>query len=405
MLVQKKIPPNVNEEFFVGDERELFIAIRDQWDKNGKIDLALLKRDHFATITASMETFGPSSSDHVIEILKDHYRKRAFAKAVLSVKLSGDVATIEALTLLQSEISSILTKNKSGYDHKSEINTTIDALEKIHKGNSEIAGFSTGIDELDIVTNGIEKGKVYVIGALKKTGKSRFGVYLSCMLKHFGAGIFWNSLEMSPFELNVLAISHYSKLDSSVISKKMSKDLYHRFAVGIDATRRLNWSIYKEHTVSELKSQIIAERDKKQIDVVFIDFIQRMRSDKYKSDRVREVESISQDLADMARDLKVAVIEFSQLSGSAEKLEKDQIPDMSHLKESQSIAENADSIWVLHNMDRHGVVFSGNQYVPRPFKLKIEQRYSLSGAVIDLAADLRTCDFYYNPHKSENENG
>jgi replicative DNA helicase len=235
---------------------------------------------------------------------------------------------------------------------------------------------------------------VYAIGALKKTGKSRFGVYLSCVLKSQGAGIFWNSLEMSAGQLNILATAYFSDLNSNVFMKWMKPADYDRFKIGINSLKFLDWSIYKCHYVNDLRSRILSERQHKNIDIVFVDFIQRMRSLKHPNDRVREVEDLSKELADLSRDLNVAVIEFSQLTGAAEKLDEGMIPDMSHFKESQGTTENADTIMILHNLDRNKITDKINGYQPQNFKIRIDQRYDLSGEIIDIKADLRTCKFF-----------
>jgi replicative DNA helicase len=156
----------------------------------------------------------------------------------------------------------------------------------------------------------------------------------------------------------------------------------------------IKWSIYRDYSVPELKTRIIYERQKRKVDVVFIDFIQRMRDEKYGKDRVREVESISKALADMSRELNVAVIALAQLSGEAEKLSDNEVPTMSYLKESQGIAENADTIIVMHNENRNQSAFtSDGGYQLQKIRMRIEQRYGISGGIIGLLGDLRTCTF------------
>ena len=173
----------------------------------------------------------------------------------------------------------------------------------------------------------------------------------------------------------------------------MPKSDFLKLADGLQNLKDLDWLIYADYLVSDLKARIIECRQKHKIDIVFVDFVQRMRSDKHPKDRVREVEDIAMGLANMARELNVAVIELSQLQGAAEKLESDEVPNMSHFKESQGIPENADSIWTLHSPYRHEAPFSGNEYKPIFFKMRIEQRYDISGATVPLIGDMRNCRF------------
>jgi replicative DNA helicase len=96
----------------------------------------------------------------------------------------------------------------------------------------------------------------------------------------------------------------------------------------------------------------------------------------------------------MSRELNIAVIALSQLSGLAEKLGKDEMPSMSFLKESQGIAENADCIMMLHNPDRLDNPYTiDGAYKIQNFKILVEQRYGITGSTIECDADLRTCSF------------
>jgi replicative DNA helicase len=263
---------------------------------------------------------------------------------------------------------------------------------------SKIAGYPTGISDFDAITNGVEAGKFYVIGGLKKTGKSRWMIFWAIQLQQAGAGIHINSLEMNRNQLNSCALAYFSGLNSRKIGNYLTKEEMLKIGKGAGRLHDCHWSIYRDYTVQDLKTRILYERQKRKVDVVFIDFIQRMRDEKYGKDRVREVESISKDLADLSRELNIAVIALGQLSGEAERLNDNEVPNMSYLKESQGIAENADTIVVIHNENRNQPPFTNDGgYKLQPIRMRIEQRYGISGGIIGLLGDLRTCDFKNDP--------
>ena len=379
--------------FYLNENKAVYNAIKKQWTEHASIDIVALKNEPKIYLGDILEHTG-SYSEQIISRLRTLALQRNFARAVLSFDLNEDVAIEKLVSDFQSEVSKLLLSQKKEYHHDEALSLLMTNLEHAQTQCRKVIGYSTGIKELDFCTGGIERGKVYAVGALKKTGKSRFGVFLSCKLKESGAGIFWNTLEMNSEQLNMLALSHYSKINSSFLGKELPKDVYPTLPAAIGNVSNLDWTLYREHTVIDLRNRILSEKRKKNIDVVFVDFIQRMRNDKYKSDRVREVESIAQDLADMTRDLNVAVIEFSQLSGAAEKLDKEEIPNIGHFKESQAIPENADSIWVLHDTGRGELPYNEDgSYKLKPLKIKVDQRYDVSGSIIDILADLRICEF------------
>ena len=141
------------------------------------------------------------------------------------------------------------------------------------------------------------------------------------------------------------------------------------------------------------------------IDVVIIDFIQRM-SDESKESRTKEVEAVAMQLADLSRELNIAVIVLSQLTGTAEKLDDDEMPNMSHMKESQAIAENADAILTLHNFERRKNPFNEDgSYRLQEIHCLIEQRYDVSGCCFKFLGDLRNCQFknHDQPYGDKNE--
>lgn len=393
-LLSKSIPPGIQDIYFCDEEKKLYQAIVDEIKIHKEVDPVLL-RTKFPEVVEKCFEYQGSFSDHTIYELREAATKREISRKICDLDLSGSCDEIsKKISTFQKELSAILTSRNKDYDQKNTTYKLIEELEKVQTSSRRLRGYSTGLKSLDDCISGIEKGKVYAIGALKKTGKSRFGIFLTCMLHNVDAGVMWNSLEMSEIELNLCVLSHISGISTSKLCTTLKEDDYTNLKKSIQCLNYFNWCIYKEHTAYDLHARILSEKNKRSVDVIIVDFIQRMRCDKYKSDRVREVEAIAQDLADIARDLNVAIIEFSQLSGSAEKLEDDEIPNMSHFKESQAIPENSDVNIILHCKNRHESPFNNeNKYVPRKFGVRVEQRYGISNAIIELNADLRTCEF------------
>jgi replicative DNA helicase len=116
--------------------------------------------------------------------------------------------------------------------------------------------------------------------------------------------------------------------------------------------------------------------------VVFIDFMQRIRYDIKNS--VNELENISKQLADISRELNIALVLLCQLNNLAER----DIPSISHLKGSGGMAEAADTIFIFDNIYRR----TGNEREKNIIDVEITQRYGESGK-IKMYADLGKCKF------------
>lgn len=391
ILISKKMPPDLISEYFTGRREGFFRAIENQWINLKLIDPVILKKDHFECVDDAIKEKG-SSSSAAIEQLKTLWKKRKLAELLLK---SGELSNVDdILARIQQETGQIALKMGIGdYNHVESVKRLLEAFERAQTRNNEIAGFSTGLKELDFYTSGIEKGKMYCIGALKKSGKSRFAIYLSIKMREAGAGVLWNSLEMNDAQLNSCALSYFTGSDSKAFGRKMSSTDYTRSLLGVGPLLELDWTVSREKTTNALRARIIQEKNKKPIDVVIVDFIQRMCNDS-KESRTKEVESIAMDLADISREQNVAVIPLSQLSGIAEHLKDDEMPNMSHMKESQGIAENADCIITLHNFGRRDNPFNEDgSYRLQEIQCLIEQRYDVSGACFRFLGDLRNCQF------------
>jgi len=389
MIADGKIYPEIKEHHFTGEENRFFAALYQQWNDFGDIDTAILHEKYptkFKELLDHTAFFGKET----FEKLQNAHLWRVLGQSILS---NNDKKPVDAINKLLEKLGGAVISKTGSYNHGREIKLLMDVIDKgCVKSENEVQGYSTGIYLLDNAMSGIEPGKAYAIGALKKTGKSRFMVYLACKLSEQGAGCLINSLEMRPIELNSLVVSYYSGVNSARIGRKLYKDEMRNITEAYGKLNNMNWTINRDYYLTELKSRILYERQKRKIDVVFIDFIQRMRCDEYKGDRVRSVEHIAMGLADIAKELNVAIIELCQLKGEAEHLKSDVVPDMSHLKESQGIGENADVIITMHDPERKKEK-NPNEYNGTIFKMRIEQRYDISGSIVDVFGNMKNCRF------------
>ncbi len=395
ILISKKIPIGIIADFFTGKQREVFLICEYQWAKNREIDSALIAKEH--DLTEILNTNG-TFSETAIEKLRNLWRTRQYGLIIDQTYAIKD--PLERLNKI-SELTAkcMMIKPVTEYNQNEQTCKLIEIIGEICSRKKNIAGLCTGIKAFDVGLNGFERGRLYVMGALKKTGKSRFLAFLCAKFSEQGANTIFNSLEMNEIQLNSLIVAHYSGIDSSKLHHEMPPREMEALNIGFSACNEMKWEIYREYTPENLRALIEYRMCKKKIDIVCVDFIQRMRVPHLKNDRVREVEYIAQRLADMSRELNICVIALSQLSGAAEHLEPDVCPNMSHYKESQGIPENADAIITIHNPDRNGTPLKSDNagmitYEPLNFKIRIEQRYGISGTEIPIVADLRTCRFF-----------
>ncbi len=399
ILVSRKLIPDILPDYFTGQRKRLYEAIKEAWEEFNEIDAVYLKATGFENeINLAVQESG-SSSQNTIKDLHECWQKRETAKVILmapAVYDDQEITTEEVIRRIQEGASKILLKNQNHeYNHHDSVIKLNDLITEGNRSNREILGYSTGLKELDRFTSGIEKTKTYAIGALKKTGKSRFSIGLAIALREQGANIVWNRLEMGEMQLNLLALANYSDMDSMALGMKIPPENMGKVQEGLSKLNDLDWRMIREQSVPGLRAKIIELQNKRPVDVVIVDYIQRMSAKGFGGDRrAQEVEAISKGLADIGADTGVAMIVLSQLSKEAERLGDNDMPNMSHMKESQGLAEASDCIITLHDPMRSETTVKTDGYDLHETWVLVEQRYGLSGARFKILSDLRTCRFY-----------
>lgn len=389
IAVEGKIPHNIKGEYFSFQEKRLFDMLNSQWQEFGQIDTSIIldKDSELFELIDHTAFYGKEG----VQKLRDHYLWRTIGNSVAKIK--NDNASSAITELIEVLGTATLDQTGNIYNHSKAMGILAGIIEKgCLKKEGEVQGYSTGIRKLDDATGGIEPGKVYVLGALKKTGKSRFMIYLAIQMALQKAGVLINSLEMQDAELNALALSYFTGINSAQLGRRLSDRQKEAVGSGLSQVHSLGWTINRDYYVSDLRNRILYVRQKRKVEVVFIDFIQRMKTYEYANDRTRSVESIAMGMADIAKELNVAIVELGQLSGAAEKLDSEIIPDMSFLKESQGVAENMDVSIMMHNPERKSIQ-ARDPYSAPVFSFKIDQRYDLSGSVVKAYGDMRCCRF------------
>lgn len=256
-----------------------------------------------------------------------------------------------------------------------------------------IDGYSFGISDLDMVTNGIIPGKLYTVGALKKSGKTRF-------VMHVIKELYRQKITTATLSLEVPDYNAYQLLKSTFagIEDQKLRTGYLKYLNKEEIERLVSIQFDEELLMIECNSGLnlsdvlhrIRKYSKMGAKVFMIDFFQRIVHDI--NNKVNALEEIAQRLADAAKEHNIAIFILSQLSNIAEK----ETPTISHLKGTGGLAEASDTIMVFDNVFRR----TGDKNFQNRIDVEITQRYGES-AKISLYADLGKC-FFANYHKVVN---
>ena len=244
--------------------------------------------------------------------------------------------------------------------HASEVtqeNTAI--IEKIMTGEHTLQGISTGIKELDDQCNGLQKSDLVIIAARPSIGKTALAVtmaYNISVINDFVSVIF--SLEMSSHQLDM----RLKILGSEVESSKVYRG--HINTIEMQRIREVSdniaaSSLYIDDTpgltLMDIRTRLQRIFMQRKVDVVFIDYIQLMKSNSRRGrSREQEVSEISQGLKNLAREFNIPVVAMAQLNRSVEMM-SEQRPRLSTLRESGSLEADSDQVWLIYRAYKSGI--------------------------------------------------
>ncbi len=230
------------------------------------------------------------------------------------------------------------------------VNEVYDKLQKLSSPDKDkYKGFTTGFTDLDKAITGLNRSDLLIIGARPAMGKTSLALNLARNTAMMGKKkVLFFSLEMTKEQLAQRVLSTEARVESTKMrTGNISGQEWANLAT---ATALLsNCELYFDDTsnmtVSEMKSRIRRLRD---VDAVFVDYLQLMKSGSRVESRVQEVSEITRNLKLMAKDLNIPVVVLAQLARSTEGRGKSHRPQLSDLRESGSIEQDADIVIMLY---------------------------------------------------------
>ncbi|WP_278313916.1 replicative DNA helicase [Lolliginicoccus levis] len=265
-----------------------------------------------------------------------------------------DVAAI--VDRAQAEIFEV-TERRTTEDYvalEELLQPTMDEIDSIASRGGMSLGVPTGFVELDELTNGLHPGQMIIIAARPGVGKSTLGMDFlrSCSIKHGMASAVF-SLEMSKTEIVMRLLSAESKIKlADMRSGRMTDDDWTRLARRMSEISEAPLFIDDSPnlTMMEIRAKARRLKQKHDLKLIVLDYLQLMSSGRKVESRQQEVSEFSRSLKLLAKEIEVPVIAISQLNRGPEQ-RADKKPQVSDLRESGSLEQDADMVILLHRPD------------------------------------------------------
>ncbi|MFL2630864.1 MAG: replicative DNA helicase [Thermodesulfobacteriota bacterium] len=380
----------INEDdFYDENHKKIFSSMVDLEKENKPIDILTLY-DKLKTKKSLLKEVGGSSYlSQLVEIVPSSTNVSFYAKSVKEKSVLRSMIKTASEIIVESQTDQVVVdefvdeaekklfeisqnKKRSGFVSSAELaKETLKIIENLTTRKQAVTGVSSGFKKLDKMTSGFQNSDLIIIAARPGMGKTSFSlnVLMHAALVH-GLNVGFFSLEMAKEQLMMRMLSAKSKINFGKIRTGFLSDA--EFQKTVDAATSLQRAnIFIDDTPAinslDLRSRTRRLQADKGIDLLIVDYLQLMRGTGRTESREREIAEISLSLKALAKEMKIPIIAISQLSRQTE-ARTDKKPQLSDLRESGALEQDADMVMFLHRADA--------------YKRNIEERDGLAEIII-----------------------
>jgi replicative DNA helicase len=376
MLISKDAIADVNEQikgtdFYRPAHETIYDAIVELYGRGEPADpvtvAAELQRrgelvkvggaPYLHTLSASVPI--AANAGYYAEIVREKAILRRLVDAgtkIAQMGYSGEGQVDDTVDRAQAEIYAITEKRASeDYAPLSDImEATLDEIEAISNRDGGMIGVPTGFADLDELTNGLHAGQMIIVAGRPGMGKSTLGLdFCRSASIHNGLASVIFSLEMSRSEITMRLLSAEAKIPLNHIRNgPMNDDDWSKLArkMGEVSSAPMFIDDSPNMTMMEIRAKARRLKQRHDLKLIVIDYLQLMSSGKKVESRQVEVSEFSRQIKLLAKELEVPIVALAQLNRGSEQ-RADKKPMVSDLRESGSLEQDADMVMLVHRED------------------------------------------------------
>ncbi len=366
------------ESFYVEAHRCIYAAIRSLFERAQPVDILtvtdeLRKRGEleavggaYAITSLTARVASAANIEYHAHIVAQKFIQRELIRicsTVIKHAYEDLTDVFDLLDLAEKGIYEITDKNlrRSYHPVGSLIGTAMKQLETIRTQNDAVTGVPSGFIALDRITNGWQPSDLIIVAARPGMGKTSFVLSLArnAAVDHKRPVAFF-SLEMSAMQLTQRLIAAETEIPAEKIRRgTLENHEWEQLTHHIDALSEAKLFIDDTPAINIFELRAKARRLKMQHDIalIIIDYLQLMSgpADLRNANREQEISNISRSLKSIAKELNIPVIALSQLNRSVETRGGDKRPQLSDLRESGAIEQDADLVLFLYRPEYYNI--------------------------------------------------
>lgn len=358
---------DTHKAFYLQSHSQIFRAILRLFERNVPIDTLTVAGELGQKLLADMGgegclidliTVTPTSINAAAyaQIVREEWTRRRLIRAASTIAQQAYDEGVPLEDLINAAESAVFDstgeRTGRGRDAEELARAYLDVMEKRRENQSEISGLPTGLIDIDRLLSGLQKQDLIVVAARPGMGKTSLcnAIALNATEKGRSVGIF--SLEMSADQMMTRLVSAKTSIPLQALNKGMIPEQDEpRFfeAMGEISQTRLHIDDSSMLTPLQLLGKCRRLIARQGLDLVVVDFLQMMTPPESKPRHI-EVGEIARGLKMVAKELKVPVLAACQLSRAVEQ-RNEKRPQLSDLRDSGSIEENADVVAFIYRDD------------------------------------------------------
>ncbi len=377
-----KICEELSQDMFLDEKnKRIFEAIKNLYDKQTPLDVTTISNEldrldylkyvtleYLAEVIDSVAT--AANVDYHINIVyeKALLRKLIDTSTSIITKAYDEKETAEdVVDGAEKAIFEVTKRRKAGeFQPISEVLRKVqDIIEQKAKNDQDVTGISSGFYDLDKMTSGFHENELIVLAARPGMGKTAIALNMAAHAAlNSDKSVAFFSLEMGAEQLVTRLISSIGGIEGNKLKTgQLNHSDWKRFneAMSELGKAKLFLEDASGTRVSDIRAKCRRLANSPQgLGLVIIDYLQIIEGmQRYAGNRQQEISEISRSLKIMAMELKVPVIALAQLSRNPEQRENKR-PNLSDLRESGSIEQDADIVMFLYTDDYYDKERKGN---------------------------------------------
>lgn len=343
----------IDADFTTRLNKKIFKAIQNLKQAKEEITMLTVKNkltdeknilSYLATLSENIySTTAESIYKKLIELTKKRQMQKLLNESVAKIK---DTENIDIdIEKIIKELNKIEDREVKEENLKEQIINTLDMIEKNMKNKNDYSLY-TGMLDLDQLTCGLHNEELTIIGARPGMGKTTFALQIADYIAKKKIPVMFISLEMSEEQIITKLIAKETRINSTKmrLGTLTDQEAVKVYEAGAELEEKSLYITSNLRTIQQIEVEARKMKNKKNIGLIIIDYIQLIKSSQKFNLREQEVADITRTLKLLTLELKIPIIGLCQLNRNATRQE----PMLSDLRESGAIEQDADNVIFIY---------------------------------------------------------